>query len=198
MNVGIKAAKEVYPETRIIVHLERSNDIEVYDELFSELKKRNVNYDVIGMSYYPYWHGNFKELFTNVNNCMNKFHKPVMIMELGYGFTLEDYLLTNNGQSELKVSKENLKAELPYDISVEGQALFIEDFLSRCEKNNIEGVVYWEPLWIPGEQICWASEVGQEYINEGGRPTRNEWSNQCLFDYEGNKLPAFDKFKINK
>lgn len=196
LKAGIKAAKEVYPDTKIIIHLERSNDANVYEELFTEITKRNVNYDVIGMSYYPYWHGSFKELFTNVNNCQNKFHKPVMIMELGFGFTLEDYLLTNNGHSELKVTKENLKAELPYDISPTGQALFIEDFLSRCEKNHIEGVVYWEPLWIPGDSICWASPEGQVYINEPGRPTRNEWSNQCLVDYKGNKLPAFDKFRL--
>ncbi len=198
LNQGIKATKEVFPNTKVIVHLERSDDYKVYEELFTKLEQAHVNYDVIGMSYYPYWHGNFTQLFKNINNCKEKFHKPVMIMELGYGFTLEDYLLTENGQSELKVTKENLEAELPYDISIEGQELFIEDFLSRCQKDDIEGVIYWEPLWIPGKNICWASEEGQAYIHEEGKPTRNEWSNQCLFDYDGNKLPAFDKFKINK
>jgi len=193
---GIRGARSVYPDAKIIIHLERSNDYKVYEELFNELEKAHVDYDIIGMSYYPYWHGNFDELFFNINNCRTKFNKNVMIMELGYGFTLEDYILNNNGQNQMKVNKENMEAKLPYDISVEGQALFIEDFISRCKKAELEGVIYWEPLWIPGENICWASLEGQEYIHEGGKSTRNEWSNQCLFDYSGNKLPGFDKFKL--
>ena len=196
LNSGIKAAREVFSDTKIIVHLERANDYKVYEELFTKLEEAKVNYDIIGMSYYPYWHGTFDQLFYNINNCRTKFHRNVMIMELGFGFTLEDYILTNNGTAQLKVNKENLEADLPYDISVEGQALFIEDFLSRCKKAELEGVVYWEPLWIPGDNICWASSEGQDYIHESGKSTRNEWSNQCLFDYKGNKLPGFDKFSL--
>ena len=37
--------------------------------------------------------------------------------------------------------------------------------------------------------------VPDEYINEEGKSTANEWANQCLFDYQGKKLPAFDVFK---
>ena len=198
LNVCIKGAREVLPNARLIIHLERSNDEKVYDELFSELQSHNVDYDVIGMSYYPYWHGTFTQLFNNIKKCQNKFHKPVMICELGYGFTLEDYILTNNGTSELKVTKENLEAELPFDISIEGQRQFIETFLKLCFNEKLEGVIYWEPLWIPGDNICWASHEGQRYIHEEGKPTRNEWSNQCLIDYGGNKLPAFDAYNINK
>lgn len=196
LKVGIKAAKEVLPEVKVIVHLERSNDAKVYQELFDKLEHYKVNYDAIGMSYYPYWHGSFAELFNNIKNLQKRYKKEIIIAELGYGFTLEDYLLTANGQSELKITKENLEADLPYDITIDGQAHFIEEFLSRCLENDVEAVVYWEPMWIPGEHICWASVEGQAYIHEEGKPTRNEWSNQCLFDYKGNKLPAFDKFKI--
>ena len=96
----------------------------------------------------------------------------------------------------MKVNKENLEAELPYEVSPEGQALFIEDIVSRAKKADIEGIMYWEPLWRQGEGICWASEEGQQYINETGKSTRNEWANQCFFDYDGNKLPAFDKYKL--
>lgn len=196
MKEGIKGAREVYPDTKIIVHLERSDAYLVYQELFSKLDEAHVDYDIIGMSYYPYWHGTFEQLFFNIDNCRKLFHKNVMICELGFGFTLEDYLLTNNGTAQLKVNKETLEAELPYDISPKGQELFIEDFISRCVKADLEGVIYWEPLWIPGENICWSSPKGQDYIHESGKSTRNEWSNQCLFDYTGNKLPGFDKFKI--
>lgn len=196
LSSGIKASREIYPNAKIIIHLESSNKYQVYQEIFSKIAEERLDYDIIGMSYYPYWHGTFDELFYNVNLCQKAFKKDVMICELGYGFTLEDYIFTSNGKSELKVSRETLDAKLPYEISIEGQALFIEDFLKRCQNNNVAGVIYWEPLWIPGEQICWASPKGQEYIGEPGKPTRNEWSNQCLVDYTGQKLPGFDKFKL--
>ena len=61
-------------------------------------------------------------------------------------------------------------------------------------ENKIDGIFYWEPLWLPGDGICWASEAGQKYINEEGKSTANEWANQCLFDYSGQKLPAFKKY----
>jgi arabinogalactan endo-1,4-beta-galactosidase len=67
--------------------------------------------------------------------------------------------------------------------------------MKRARENSIDGVFYWEPVWIPGEGICWASEAGQKYIHEEGKTTYNEWANQCLFDYEGRKLPAFDEFE---
>lgn len=196
LSAGIRGAKEVLKDTKIIIHLERSHDYKVYEEFFSKLKEFNLPYDIIGMSYYPYWHGTMDQLFYNINRCRELFHKNVMIMELGYGFTLEDYLLTENGKSELKVTKENLEANLPYEISIEGQQLFMRDFVSRCLKEDLEGVVYWEPLWVPGNNICWSSVEGQTYIGENGTTLRNEWSNQCLFDYSGKKLPGFDEFKL--
>ena len=75
---------------------------------------------------------------------------------------------------------------------------FIRDFLTMARENDIAGVFYWEPLWLPGEGICWASEAGQAYIREEGKSTTNEWANQCLFDYEGRKLPAFESFAQSK
>ncbi len=199
LKEGIFAAKEIYPNAKIILHLERSGDASVYQEFFSEMEEHDVQYDIIGASYYPYWHGSFKQLFANLDACKKRFNKEVMIMELGYGFTLEDYILTNNGAPHLVINEEKLKEmkeALPYPLNEEGQANFIEEFLSLCKKHDVTGIFYWEPLWIPGEDICWASNEGQEYINEVGKSQRNEWANQCLFDYKGNALKALNKFKI--
>ncbi len=199
LKAGTKAAKEVFPDIKTIIHLERSYDQKVYYEYFTELNKHNVEYDVIGASYYPYWHGTFDEFFANMNMCKKEFNKPIMVMELGYGFTLEDYIKTNNGTAQLVVNNNNLDSfnfNQPFPLTPEGQAQFVEEFLKRAKENNVEGIFYWEPLWIPGDNICWASVEGQKYINELGKSTRNEWANQCLFDYDGKKLPAFDKFKL--
>ena len=201
LKAGIKAAREVYNDIKIILHLERSYDQNVYREFFTQMEKYNVSYDIIGASYYPYWHGTFEQFFANMNMCKETFKKDIMVMELGYGFTLEDYIKTNNGTCQLVINDQSLSTtnfNKPYPLTKEGQAQFIKEFLSLAKKNGIRGVFYWEPLWIPGENICWASPAGQKYIHEEGKSTRNEWANQCLFGYDGEKLPSFDEYKIHE
>ena len=192
---GCRACREVLPEAKIALHLERSNDNAVYQEFFTEMERAGVDYDVIGASYYPYWHGTPEELFENLADC-RRFGKEIMILELGYGFTTEAYRL---GEDKQRLVIDAQRAYVPgfteyYPLTPEGQEAFVRDFLKRAEEEGVEGIFYWEPLWLPGEGICWASEEGQRYICEEGKSTANEWANQCLFDYDGNKLPAFDAF----
>ena len=196
VGAGCRACREVLPEAKIILHLERSHDQAVYQEFFGEMVKAGIDYDVIGASYYPYWHGTPVQLFENLDAC-RVFGKEIMVVELGYGFTTEAYSL--GGESKRLVIDAE-RAYIPgfseqYPVTPEGQAAFVRDFLTMARQHKIGGVFYWEPLWLPGEGICWASEAGQAYIHEEGKSTANEWANQCLFDYEGKKLPAFDEYK---
>ena len=195
VDAGCRACREVNPDAKIVLHLERSNDQAVYQEFFSKMQEVGIDYDIIGASYYPYWHGTPDELFANLNRC-HRFGKEIMIMELGYGFTTKAYSMDGT-ESRLVIDAE--RAYVPglterYPMTPDGQAAYIRYVLGRAREEGIAGVFYWEPLWIPGEGICWASEVGQKYIKEEGKSTSNEWANQCLFDYEGRKLPAFDAF----
>lgn len=196
-KAGIRACREVLPAAKLMLHLERSNDGAVYQEFFSEMERAGVDYDLIGASYYPYWHGTPDELFANLRAC-RRFGKPIVIAELGYGFTKEPYYIRGTAR-RLVIDEE--RANIPgvsdvYPLTPEGQAAYIRDFLKRAKQEQMAGVYYWEPLWLAGEGICWASEAGQKYIHEEGKSTLNEWANQCLFDYEGRKLPAFDEYVI--
>ena len=202
LKAGFKACTEIYPNALRMIHLERSYDTKIYTEFFSNMERLGVEYDVIGASYYPYWHGTFDQLFENLNTQRKLFNKKIVIAELGYAFTLENYILTNNGIShELVVSNDNVDSfgmvkEFP--LTKEGQASFVESFINRAKENDVYGIYYWEPLWIPGENICWASIEGEKYIHEENKPTANEWSNQCLFDYQGNMNSSFYKYKTKK
>jgi len=196
VGAGCRACREIAPEAKIVLHLERSNDKAVYQEFFFEMQRANIDFDVIGASYYPYWHGTPEELFENLNACRH-FGKELMVVELGYGFTTESYTLDGE-KKRLVIDAERAYVKgftEKYPVTPEGQAAFVRDFLAGACKNGIDGVFYWEPLWLPGENICWASEAGQSYIHEEGKSTSNEWANQCLFDYNGRKLPAFDEYK---
>ena len=196
IGAGCRAAREIAPKAKIVLHLERSNDKEVYREFYSAVADAGIEYDVIGASYYPYWHGTPDDVFANLDAC-KRFGKEIMIVELGYGFTDRGYVL---GGEERRLVIDPERAYVPgvtdkYPLTPDGQAGYVRYILDRAEKEGIAGVFYWEPLWLPGEGICWASEAGQAYIHEEGKSTSNEWANQCLFDYEGKKLPAFDEFK---
>jgi arabinogalactan endo-1,4-beta-galactosidase len=197
VSAGCRACRSVTPEARIVLHLERGNDKAVYQEFFTEMEKHSVDYDILGASYYPYWHGTPDQLFDNLRACRH-FGKEIMIMELGYGFTDKGYVL---GGEERRLVIDAERSNIPgftdkYPLTPKGQADFVRLILDMAVENGLGGVFYWEPLWLPGEGICWASEAGQEYIHEEGKSTSNEWANQCLFDYEGRKLPAFDEFSV--
>ena len=196
LSAGCRACREVLPGAEIMLHLEKSNDKEIYQEFFTEMEKAGVDFDIIGASYYPFWHGLPEEMLDNLRAC-RRFGKKIMISELGYGFTTEGYYLKGK---ECRLVVDESLSRVPgftdvYPMSPEGQRSFVHYIMKRVREEGIGGVFYWEPIWLPGEGICWASEAGQRYIHEEGKSTHNEWANQCLFDYEGRKLPAFDEFK---
>lgn len=199
VNAGISACRAVYPKSKIILHLERSHDQVVYNEFFTEMAQNNVDYDVIGFSYYPYWHGTFEQFFANVDMC-KKFGKEMAVVELGYAFTVEPFIQTEHGGATLVLGNDEMAEAFSkrYSITPEGQARFTHDFLQLAEQHGISSVFWWEPLWLHGDGTQWASYEGEEYIGETDKPTRNEWANQCLYDYRGNKLPAFDEFRTKK
>lgn len=197
VKAGISACRKVFPSSKIVLHLERSHDQQVYDEFFTEMADNDVDYDVIGFSYYPYWHGTFEQFFANVDMC-KKFGKELVVAELGYAFTLEPFIVQEHGGTELALGNGDITTNgfmQKYPISPEGQARFTRDFLALAREHGISMVCWWEPLWLHGDGTCWASVCGEEYTGETDKPTRNEWANQCLFDYQGRILPAFNEFK---
>ena len=199
LDAGCRACRTFAPQAKIVLHLEKSNDAPLYQEFFEQMERAGVDYDVIGASYYPYWHGTPEQLMDNLRAC-RRFGKQRMVVELGYGFTDRPYSLSGQ-ECRLVIDRE--RAYVPgfserYPLTEQGQADFVGDFLALCRAEGVDGVFYWEPLWLPGEGICWASEAGQDYIGEGGKSTANEWANQCLFDYHGSMLQAATRFCSNE
>lgn len=203
LKQGIKASKEIYPDIKTIIHLERSFDNPIYTEYCKNLIKNNVDYDILGVSYYPYWHKTFKDLFANLNNIKSLIKKPIMIVETGYAFTMDSYKDKDDKENEAKLLiderflKENA-VKLEFPLTEEGQDGFIKKLISLSQENGIAAIYYWEPCWLPGKGICWASEAGLKYTHEENKTTRNEWANQCLFDYDGKMLKGFEDYTIKK
>ena len=164
LNAGIRAVREIQADIPIMIHLDNGGFNEMYVEWFDEFTKRAEPFDIIGLSYYPFWHG-----------------------------TMEDYR-DREGKplDQLKgmATKPELVEKLNYSMTKEGQASFMKDFLKLiADIPGGEGFYYWEPSWIPVPGCGWATEAALAYTGEKG-PGGNEWANQALFDYDGNALPA--------
>lgn len=182
----------------IMLHLERSFDNPRHREFFDNMVSHGVEFDAIGMSYYPYWHHSFDELIANMNDMAERYGKELYIAETSYAFTLDHFDKTGKGQ-HLVVDhcfKPEEGQSLPYPMTVEGQKQFVHKLLSLLEGvKNFRGIYYWEPAWVPSPKGTWASEGARKYIHEEDKAGGNEWANQCLFDYNGNALPALGEFK---
>lgn len=195
IKAGIKACREVSPESDVILHLDRGGDKKLYHQWFAWMKENSVDYDVIGMSYYPYWHGTLADLGSNIAHCQTFFNKKVMIMETAYGFTGEK---ASNDAIQIPVIDHEKIDALPvgkkYPLTKEGQVAFMKDLFIVLHSQKVAGVFYWEPAWLPLKANTWATLEGRTYIHELHKGDGNEWANQGLFDYQGNSNPALDVY----
>lgn len=80
-NAGREAVLSVAPETIIMLHiaLGGQNDESVF--FIDNMLARGVQFDVIGESYYPQWHGTLSDLKSNLNNLVSRYNKEVIVVE---------------------------------------------------------------------------------------------------------------------
>ena len=168
---GIQAVKDKSSSTKTLIHFAGYNGA---DWFYSNLAAQNVSYDYIGLSYYPVWHGkSFDSLYTSLTNLITKYHKPVIIAETSYPFTL----LWNDNTNNLVGSASQL---IPaYDATPDGQNAYtkalIDEMRSLPNQQGL-GICWWAPEWVSFK---------------GPNATNGSTSeNLTLFDFNNNSLPA--------
>lgn len=196
LNAGIRAVRKASPDSRVMLHLDAGGDNALYRRWFDAyLAAGGEGFDVIGLSYYPYWHGPLEGLRENMHDLAARYGKPMIVAEVSAGFTLEDYGHYENLPPERRKgmgANAQIAQRSPYPMTPEGQKAFIQDVMEtvRGVPDGLgEGIIWWEPAWLPVPGSQWASDAAIAYMNERG-PGGNEWANQALFDYEGRALPA--------
>ena len=159
---------------KIMIHIDRSCDNNWCRWFFDNLTANNVNFDVIGLSYYPWWHGLIDELEYNVNDLAQYYSKEIVIVETAYPWTLNWFDDTHN------LVGDSTQLHPGYTASVEGQTSFLHDVMetiSNVPDNKGLGIFYWAPEWIS--------------VPNFGSP----WENVTLFDFNGellNSITVFD------
>ncbi|MEZ0537435.1 glycosyl hydrolase 53 family protein [Caldicellulosiruptoraceae bacterium PP1] len=186
LKQGIKAVKDNDPNLsdpnkriKIMIHLANGGTNSLYRTVFDNLTQRGVDFDVIGLSFYPFWHGTLKDLQVNINDISERYNKEIAIAETSYAWTLSDGDGFENSFGE---DEENFGG---YKATIQGQASAIRDIMevvSKVPNNKGLGIFYWEGDWIPVNGAGWKTGEG------------NSWDNQALFDFNGNALPSLDVF----
>lgn len=197
VSSGIRACRKINPEIPIMIHLDNGGNNELYVRWFENYIKRGEDFEYIGLSYYPFWHGSLDALEFNMNDIAKRFGKELIIAEVSMGYTMEDYKdYEKLEDSERKgyATRPALVEKIDYPMTIQGQVDFTKDFLNRVS-NVVNGLgmgfFWWEPAWIPVPGSGWATPASLKYMNDPG-PCGNEWANQALFDYDGNALPTWE------
>ncbi|GAB2563822.1 glycoside hydrolase family 53 protein [Spirosoma areae] len=148
INKGYEAIKAVSPASKVILHLDQGNNRERFRTWFDNAKAQGARYDVIGLSYYPYWlPGNpdytlsIEDLAANMNDLTTRYGKEVMVVEVG---------------------GEDTNVQNTYDMLVA-----VQRKVRAVPNQKGLGVLYWEPQgarsWSKYALSAWGAD---------GKPTK--------------------------
>lgn len=182
LGAGTRAVRETTPSAEVVLHLAEGGDNALFRWWFDSAVEHGVDFDVIGASYYPYWHGTLDELRANLDDVTSRHDRDVVLVETAYGFTLED------ADGHPNIFDEELEGVTGHPATPEGQSAVLHDIadtVAAVADGRGRGVVYWEPAWIAVEGNGW------DPTDPGAG---NAWENQALFDYSHTLLPAADVF----
>ncbi len=181
LKAGYRAVKDCSPSTLVMLHIAEGGDNELAKWWFGNITGRDVPFDVIGISYYPFWHGSLAELQYNLNDISARYDKDVIVVETAYAFTDQ-----NNDFLQNIVSTD--MAIPGYPLTPVGQQSMLRDVMAVVRAvpgGRGLGVFYWDATWTAVEGNGW----------ENTNPASgNAWENQALFDYDEIVLPALDEF----
>ena len=170
---GIRACREVCPASKIVVHTEMGRASNVIS-FYQKLKSYNPDYDIIGLSYYPYWHGNLNVLDDLLTTLENSYpDKKIQIVETGYPHA---YYPTG--------ASYDLQSVWP--ATEAGQKAFAADLVATLNTHSSVNGLYW---WFPE-----ANEYGINYVNH----VTTDWYNCGWWDNQNGQvmdalfeMPAF-------
>ncbi len=207
-STAVRETSEAYgKDIQVVVHYTNIEQTDEIDNIASNLEEYGVDYDIFGLSYYPFWDGTNENMQAVASNIQEKYGKDVIIAETSYCYTSEDGDGFGNSLVGIDDTVEG------YAATVQSQATMIRDICAAANEVGVLGVFYWEGTWIPvGEATAdnsaiwekygsgWASSYAADYDPEdaglyyGGC----SWDNQAMFDFDGYPLASLNVWKYLK
>lgn len=147
LSSGSRAVREISEtygkDIQIVLHYTNIEQTDEIDGIASNLQSAGVDYDIFGLSYYPFWDGTNENMQAIAKNIQEKYGKKVVIAETSYCYTSED----GDGSGNSFVGTDDLVDG--YAATVQSQATMIRDICAAANEVGIIGVFYWEGTWIP-------------------------------------------------
>ncbi len=175
---GARAGNPSHHKLLVMLHFDQGGDNGESRTFYDHMVAGGVPFDVIGLSYYPFWHGPLTAMRANVDDLATRYDKPIVLAESQYAWTLA------NGDSLGNSMWQASQVQPGYPATPGGQLSFYNDALSilaQVPDHLGTGLFYWEPEWIPG--VGWEPNAG----------TPND--NLTLFSFTGQALPSVGLFQ---
>ncbi len=176
LKAGVAGARAANPPGHrllVMLHFDQGGNNALSRTFYDHMVAEHVPFDVIGLSYYPFWHGSLSQMRANVDDLSVRYHKWIVIAESQYAWTLA------NGDSTGNFVWQASQLSSGYPASPGGQLSFYNDLLSilaQVPDHRALGMFYWEPEWIPG--VGWQPGAGSPN------------DNLTLFSFTGAALPS--------
>ena len=168
---SLEECREVCPEAKIVIHTEQCANNPTLDvAFFKRIQQYDIDYDIIGTSYYPYFKGPLANLDKGLSELEKNFpDKQIQLVETGY-------------PSKWEVEGSTYDYTKTYPYSHEGQRQYTADLITTLKKHpQVNGLSWWYAE--ANAKGCTGS------LAEG-------WYNASLFDNEtGRALPALYELK---
>jgi arabinogalactan endo-1,4-beta-galactosidase len=175
LKAGCNAVREVCPEAQIIIHTDRPTNTGYNAYYYAKLRDNGVDFDIIGLSYYPFWHGylNAEQVAdkadkNNLVNTLKNIHsyfpsKRIHIVECAYNF---QYWPTKG---------VNYDTQDAWPCSIQGQYNFVKDLVDNLKPlDYVDGISYWFPEDLGnGDYVNWTTKEGM---------VEETWSNRGFWN----------------
>jgi len=173
---GVKESLSPGDSVKIMIHIDRGGDNAGSQWFFNNLIALGIDFDIIGLSYYPWWHGNLKNLKYNLNDLALRYNKEIIVVETAYPCTLDWFDNTHN------LVGDTSQLHSGYPATVDGQKSFLNDLIELILKINNDkgaGLFYWAPEYISVPAL------------------ESSWENLTLFDFNGELLSSIEAFNFD-
>lgn len=188
---GVQDAPGPDGPARTIVHIQGIDQLESTRYTLDHITGEGVRPDIIGVSYYPFWHGPLSTLAAALNDIAGRYGTDVLVVETSYPWTL-----SVPQQPELVVdSAADLPEAARFPPTPQGQLDYftaLREVVTAVPDGRGLGFVDWEPGWLPGVDAHpgGAATGAEAAVDSVG----NGYANLTLFDGTGAALPALAAF----
>ncbi|MDY6391564.1 MAG: glycosyl hydrolase 53 family protein [Bacilli bacterium] len=202
LNAAAEAVNDNYPSVKKVIHWAKGGDrIASASRINSFFTSITADYDYAGISLYPYYCFDSMDEASSILASLNP-GKPWFVAETSYPFSGYSFVYENDTDVaeaavnswtiEADASKELAKKSLTlihndYPFNASGQARMIHDLTDTVIKKGGKGIFYWEPAWVPNQNVGWA-----------GEGSAVSWANQGFFSYDGKAIPNIGVFNRMK